>query len=241
MGYLLVIVVLGLLILIHELGHLAAAKYAKIPIERFSVGFGPRLWGFNKNGTDYWLSLVPLGGYVLPRIDEDEGLSEFPLFKRIVFCLGGPMANILTAFICVSIANAANSGINLSSVVTKPLLQVFGMAHQIISAIPVLFHHPDKLSGIVGIVALGGHEAGMDISRLLTFSVFLSVNLGVFNMLPIPPLDGGKIVFSVLESIYKPLKRLQIPVAIGGWVLMLALMLYATIIDVQRLVMTTTV
>lgn len=238
MGYVLVILILGLLILIHELGHLAAAKYAKIPIERFSVGFGPRLWGFKKNGTEYWLSIIPLGGYVLPRIDEDAGLSEFPLFKRIIFCLGGPMANILTALICLSIANSASFGINLSFVVTKPLLEVFGMANQIILAIPALFHHPDKLSGIVGIVALGGHQAGTEVSRLLTFSILLNVNLGIFNMLPIPPLDGGKIVFYVLESIYKPLKRLQIPVAIGGWVLMLALMLYATIIDVQRLVMT---
>jgi regulator of sigma E protease len=238
MGYVLVIVILGLLILIHELGHLAAAKYAKIPIERFSVGFGPRLWGFKRNGTDYWVSLVPLGGYVLPQIDVEQGLSEFPLFKRIIFCLGGSVANILAALVCISIASAANSGISLSSVITKPLLQVFGMAHQIILAIPALFHHPDKLSGIVGIVALGGQHTGTDMTRLLTFSVLLNVNLAVFNMLPIPPLDGGKIVFYLLESIYKPLKRLQIPVTIGGWAIMLVLMLYATIIDVQHLVMT---
>jgi regulator of sigma E protease len=238
MGYVLIAIMLGLLILIHELGHLAAAKYAKIPIERFSVGFGPRLWGFKRNGTDYWVSLVPLGGYVLPQIDDDQGLSEFSLFKRILFCLGGPIANILAALVCISIASAANSGISLSSVITKPLLQVFGMTHQIILAIPALFHHPDKLSGIVGIVALGGQHTGTDMTRLLTFSVLLNVNLAVFNMLPIPPLDGGKIVFYLLESVYKPMKRLQIPVTIGGWAIMLVLMLYATIIDVQHLVMT---
>src|SRR3989304_5987718 len=59
-----VVVVLGVMILIHELGHFLAAKYFGIRVEVFSFGFGKRLWGFKKGETDYRVSLLPLGGYV---------------------------------------------------------------------------------------------------------------------------------------------------------------------------------
>ena len=57
-------VVLGIIIVIHELGHFLVAKYFKIKVETFSVGFGPRLFGFRKGDTDYRISAFPLGGYV---------------------------------------------------------------------------------------------------------------------------------------------------------------------------------
>ncbi len=236
MGYILVIVILGVLILIHELGHLAAAKCAKIPVARFSVGFGPKLWGFKSNETDYWLALFPLGGYVLPYVDDERGLSGYSLFQRVVLCLGGPVANIVAALVCLSIVTAVGSGIDLSSVLVKPLLHLFRIGHQIVLAIPALFYHPDKLSGVVGIVAFGGHNAGADFSQLLMFSVLLNINLAILNMLPIPPLDGGKIVLYLLESICKPLKWLQVPMTIGGWALIMGIMIYATVTDIQHLI-----
>jgi regulator of sigma E protease len=236
MTYILVILILAMLILIHELGHLVAAKCAKIPVARFSVGFGPKLWGWKSNETEYWLALVPLGGYVLPHIDDERELSDYSLFQRVVLCLGGPVANILAALVCLSIATAAGSGINLSSVLVEPLLHSYRIGHQIVLAIPTLFYHPEKLSGVVGIVALGGHNAGADFSRLLMFSVLLNINLAILNMLPIPPLDGGKIVFYLLETIWKPLKRLQVPVTIGGWALIMGIMIYATVMDIQHLI-----
>src|SRR6201987_2400428 len=57
-------VVLGVIIVLHELGHFLAAKFFKIKVETFSVGFGPRLIGFRKGDTDYRISAFPLGGYV---------------------------------------------------------------------------------------------------------------------------------------------------------------------------------
>jgi len=53
--------------------------------------------------------------------------------------------------------------------------------------------------------------------------------------LPFPPLDGGRIVFAVLEKIYRPLFRIQAPVTLAGWAFMLALMVYATIHDLGRI------
>src|SRR5258706_14519195 len=57
-------VVLGVIIVLHELGHFLVAKFFKIKVETFSVGFGPRLIGFRKGDTDYRISAFPLGGYV---------------------------------------------------------------------------------------------------------------------------------------------------------------------------------
>jgi regulator of sigma E protease len=58
------IVVLGVLIFVHELGHFWAAKAVGIEVERFSIGLGPRVWGYTKGETEYVLSAIPLGGYV---------------------------------------------------------------------------------------------------------------------------------------------------------------------------------
>src|ERR1700753_3370806 len=57
-------IVLGIMVLIHELGHFAVAKWCGVRVEAFSIGFGPRLFGFRIGDTDYRLSLLPLGGYV---------------------------------------------------------------------------------------------------------------------------------------------------------------------------------
>ena len=55
---------LGVIIVVHEAGHLLVAKAFGVRVMTFSVGFGKRLWGFTRNGTDYRVSAVPFGGYV---------------------------------------------------------------------------------------------------------------------------------------------------------------------------------
>jgi regulator of sigma E protease len=98
MPYLAVAIVIWLLIAIHESGHLLAAKLCAIPVKRFSIGFGPKLLGFKRGETSYWFSLIPLGGYVWPALDDVE-FRRLPAYKRITFALGGPIANIVGAFI----------------------------------------------------------------------------------------------------------------------------------------------
>jgi len=106
--------VIGVLITIHEFGHFAVARILGAPVEVFSIGFGKRLWGFERGGTDYRISLVPLGGYV--RIlglgpDESDVVSGdtptaelLPRWKRALILLAGPVTNILAAVIFVALA-----------------------------------------------------------------------------------------------------------------------------------------
>ncbi len=68
---LLLVIGLGLVIFVHELGHFLAAKAVGIKVERFAIGFGPRLFGFRKGETDYCVKLLPLGGYVKMLGQED--------------------------------------------------------------------------------------------------------------------------------------------------------------------------
>jgi regulator of sigma E protease len=219
MSYLLIFCTISLLIILHELGHFLVAKKVGIPIGRFSVGLGPKVWGFKRGETEYWLSLIPCGGYVMPALDE-EAFDKIPLKSRILFALGGPAANILGAFLCLSLMNVVEVGFSVDSVIYLPVEQICQMAMQIGTAIPSLFSQPENLSSIVGVVAAGGAHVGL--------------SLAVLNLLPILPLDGGKIVMGLLRKIYQPLRRLEMPLRIGGWVLLAGLMLYATALDLAR-------
>ena len=64
---------IGFLLFIHEAGHFMAARLAGVRAEVFSLGFGPRLWGFVRKGTDFRLSLIPIGGYVRMAGEEQIG------------------------------------------------------------------------------------------------------------------------------------------------------------------------
>jgi regulator of sigma E protease len=108
------IFVIGVLITIHEAGHFVMARLLGAPVEVFSIGFGKRLWGFERGGTDYRVSLVPLGGYV--RIiglgpDESDVVGDgaadtvlLPRWKRTLILLAGPLTNIVAAVGFVALA-----------------------------------------------------------------------------------------------------------------------------------------
>ncbi len=109
------IVGLSLVVLIHEGGHFVAARLTGVDVQTFSIGFGRRLWAFNRGGTDFQIALVPLGGFCRFKGEEafrravDEHLPEIPAapgefysappWKRILIALAGPLANILFAFV----------------------------------------------------------------------------------------------------------------------------------------------
>src|SRR3954469_4130159 len=100
------LIVLGIMVLVHEFGHFAAAKLCGVRVETFSIGFGTRLFGIRHGDTDYRLSLLPLGGYVkmsgdvpgeAPTGDPGE-FNAHPRWQRVIIALAGPVANFILAF-----------------------------------------------------------------------------------------------------------------------------------------------
>jgi regulator of sigma E protease len=125
---LLVLFFFGLTIFIHELGHFLVAKWRRMKIERFSVGFGPKIWGYKKDGIDYRVSWFPFGGYVaLPQMspmDTIEGETESkadelpsvsPSSKFLV-AISGPLMNILLAAVLAAVLWVVGMPTNLAIV-----------------------------------------------------------------------------------------------------------------------------
>ena len=234
MVYLITVVLIGFLIFIHELGHLLAAWWMGIPVARFSVGFDPVLWAWRKNGTEYCLSLIPLGGYVLPKCDNEAEFLRIPVGRRIMLWLGGPAANFIFAAMLLGLADCLAVGFSWRGVLIHPWMEVVRQSVAFLAALPQLFSRPDQVSGIVGIVAAGKSFVGGGLSTALNFAVLLNLNLAIFNLLPIVPLDGGNIFCSLLEMIHPRLARLQTGFALAGLAMLLALMAYTTVLDVVR-------
>ena len=100
---------LGVIIFVHEAGHLLMAKFFNMRVLTFSLGFGKRLWGVRRGGTDYRLSLVPLGGYVqlsgedpTEASDDPEEFLNRPRWQRILVYLAGPAMNVVLAVVLVA-------------------------------------------------------------------------------------------------------------------------------------------
>ncbi len=100
--------ILGVLVFVHELGHFLVAKWLGVRVLSFSIGMGPRVAGFRRGGTDYRLSLLPLGGYVRMAGDTMEGedrtgapdeFLERPWWVRALISVAGPAANLVFAFL----------------------------------------------------------------------------------------------------------------------------------------------
>jgi regulator of sigma E protease len=104
------VIVLGVVIILHELGHFLVARYFKIRIETFSVGFGPRLFGFRRGDTDYRISALPLGGYVKMAGDtpsetltgEPHEFLSKPKWQRFLVASAGPIMNMILAVVLLS-------------------------------------------------------------------------------------------------------------------------------------------
>jgi regulator of sigma E protease len=109
-------VLISVLVFFHEMGHLLVGKYFGVKVLRFSIGFGPRLWGFQRGETEYRLSALPLGGYVkfagdvpgeeLPPEDRGRGYLEQPPLRKAAIAFAGPAANFVLAVALSILINA---------------------------------------------------------------------------------------------------------------------------------------
>ena len=341
------ILVLGALIFVHELGHFLVAKKLGVGVEKFSLGFGPKIFGMQIGDTEYMLSAVPLGGYVkLAGEDPDEecqdkehSFSESSVWSRLAIVSAGPLFNLLFAVLIFSIVymvgvptlaaaigkvrdgspalkagllvgdkitaidgkpvklwdelretvhNSPNKELNFtisrnqkeldiviipesrktknlfgedisvgligiepeSTFVTErynPLLAVYKgfqktweITYLTVVAIKKLFERvipADTIGGPILILQMAGEQAKIGILNLVFFVALLSINLGILNLLPIPILDGGHILFFSIEAIFgKPIaaKKREIAQQVGI-AMLLSLMVFAFYNDIMRI------
>ena len=107
-----VLIALGVLVIVHEAGHFLAARAFGVNVEKFSIGFGPKLLGYKYKGTNFLVSLIPLGGYVKMSGDEpskDAEYAEYDFYgkkwwKRVIIVLAGPIANLILGLLLFSLS-----------------------------------------------------------------------------------------------------------------------------------------
>src|SRR5512133_2545453 len=141
-SFLTAVLVLSLLVLVHELGHFVAARRLGVGVVKFSIGFGPRVWGFVRGGTEYVFSAFPLGGFVKmvgehddepdaaaekpqeprepPAPPPDPALSfeNKPVWARMAIIVAGPFANVLFAVLVFWVVFTAGVPVRLSEIGT---------------------------------------------------------------------------------------------------------------------------
>ncbi|MBQ9942863.1 MAG: site-2 protease family protein [Clostridia bacterium] len=104
------ILMLGIMVMVHEAGHFFAARLTGIPVKEFAIGFGPKLasWNSKKHETKFFIRLIPMGGYCMfygeddteeKEKDDERNLNNFPVWKRLVTILMGPVMNFVLAMV----------------------------------------------------------------------------------------------------------------------------------------------
>ncbi len=343
------IIVLGVLVFFHEFGHFIIARLFGVGVEKFSLGFGPRLFGKKIGMTDYRVSAIPLGGYVKmvgeePDAEIDEAMIPFSfthksVYKRMAIVIAGPLFNILLAIVIfwglftfygayeqdtvigkVAPDSAAleaglkdkdkivriddksigtwsdiskeiklgagkevivtvqrgeetlsfplkprlkkaknefgeeteryligveSSGamiareLSVGSAFTESVRQTWQVAEiTVVSIVKMIQGKISKkeLGGPIMIAQMAGQQARAGVANLIWFIAIISVNLAVLNILPIPVLDGGHLVFFTIEAIKgSPVsENARMTAQQIGMLLLLLLMIFVFYNDLTR-------
>jgi len=233
-----IIFILGFLVLIHETGHFLVARLCKVKVKEFAIGFGPLIWKKQGKETKYGLRLIPLGGFVSmegeeERSTEEGSFSEASIGKRVAIVMAGGIVNILFAIVTyVIFMTIMTRNFQLALSYTGDF--IFSM----VESLKLLFTGGvtvDQLMGPVGISGVVAQTTG--VAEFVYILALISMSLGVTNLLPFPPLDGGKVVLLIIEAIRKkPLKEeLETKIQLLGFALLIILSVYVTYNDITRI------
>ncbi len=327
-----VILIFGVIIFVHELGHFLTAKMFGVKVHEFAIGMGPKLFGKQKGDTLYSVRLIPMGGYVkMEGEDEDSqdaaAFSNKKPWQRFVILFAGAFMNLILGFVLLVSLNAASprlpaipkmevaavqqgmgaesAGIqagdkivkidgnsnhtqldlslaldgketvsvtvdrdgqkqtlpvtltewegsrrlgiiqdteekHVGNLISYSFFETFSIIKLTYQSFFGMFNGSvsvDQMSGPVGIVSGISDAAQRGFFDVLWLSIIISLNLGVVNLLPLPALDGGRIVFVLWEMITR--KKLK-PEHEGmihflGFVILILFVLYVTKNDIARL------
>lgn len=236
-GVLKIAFLLGFLIFIHELGHFLVAKLFNVKIKQFAIGFGPTIWKKQGKETTYELKAIPMGGFVNmlgeeEPVEDERAYNKKSIPKRICILVAGGLVNIIFGLIVCAIIASSILGVKNGLIFTGEFL---GATFEGIGQLFTGKVEADQLVGVVGI-----SDMVVDTNGLREFAymmAIISVSLGVTNLLPFPPLDGGKILLLIIEAIRrKPLKQnTEIGIQMAGFCLLIGLSIFVTYNDIVRI------
>ncbi len=334
---LLTVVIFGLIIFIHELGHFLTAKWTKIKVNEFALGMGPALFSFTRGETKYALRLFPIGGFVNmegenENSDDESAFGRRPVWCRIIVVVAGAIMNLILGFIIVLIITANQPAIASTTIAafdseatSNSLLQendeilkingspiridydiifslvrdtdgkadfvvrrdgeivnlsqvpfpvqkgadggqtirldfkVYPVEKNILAVTRQAFFYSvtigrvvwislldlvtgkfgvQQLSGPVGVSQAIGQASSIGWESVFSLAAFITINVGIFNLLPLPALDGGRLLFLLIEVVRrKPINpKYEGFVHTAGFVLLILLMIVVTFNDIMRLI-----
>lgn len=334
---LLAVLIFGVIIMLHELGHFLVAKSVGVCVPEFSIGMGPELFHFTKGETQYTLRLLPIGGYVAMEgededSDNDRAFCNKKPWQKMLVIVAGATMNLILGFLLMlgmvmarpvitstqvsyfdpaavsceklqlgdeilsingSKVHTANDMIyafvdvgkdpvqmkvlrdgkivdlvdvpfayeevegqtivkldfKVQGLEKTPLLvlketwyMTTGVVKQVWSSlgkIITLQFKLNQLSGPVGVTKMIGEVAATrDYTSVLMMAAFISINIGVFNLLPFPALDGGRLLFNLIEIVRgKPVPaKYEGYVHAAGMFLLMGLMIFVTFNDIIKLI-----
>ena len=245
-----IIFLLGFLIFIHEGGHFIVAKLCKVKVNEFAIGFGKTIWQKQGKETKYAIRMIPLGGFVsmegeVESSDVEGSFSKASVWKRMAIVVAGATVNILFGIIVYFIL-MSTVGIQFVDPARDTFINriyygaigTWEFISMLFESIKVLFTggiSADQMVGIVGISEVVATTAGV-VNYIYLLAV-ISISLGITNLLPIPALDGGKILILLIEVIRrKPIKpETEATIQLLGFSILLALTIFVTYNDIIRI------
>lgn len=225
---------------VHELGHYLIARAYGIRTLTFSIGFGPKLFSYQRNpdSTLFQIASIPFGGFVefhsnnpLEEIDVDDTSAYVNAsnFAKMMVLFAGPLANYLFAGVFLTAA------VHMASEI--PFIQsiywgFFGVPLKLLESISF---SDMSVRGPIG--AIDGFAKSPDVLDLIAQIGFMNLSIVVVNLLPFPPLDGGKI-FVILVGLItrRSVVRAELLMSIVGAVLLFSTLIYCTYKDVVGII-----
>lgn len=205
---------LSFVIIIHELGHFIACKFFGIATPRFSIGFGPPIIAYKIGSTIFQIALFPLGGFVA--INQQQ-LDLQPYAVKAIILLAGVAINVLFAWLIFWLFRLR--GINVREMITDATAR-----------------SSKGLMGPIGIINLISYSASLSFNHFLLVLGGLSMSIGMFNLLPLPFLDGGQLLWYTIEAVTGPLPDTAYNlITLIFFALFLLLIFFISVGDIRKL------